>query len=70
MYRNSVDAFLQLLSPAVSRISAREGRMQDGIAYCIVQVSLAGGEEYRIEVHGSEAEELCRTAKESAPCVQ
>ena len=64
MYRNSVDAFRQLLSPTVSHISAKSGRMKNGISYCTVQVMLANGEEYRIEDYGPEAEELCRIARE------
>ncbi|MEW6605305.1 MAG: hypothetical protein AB1351_11550 [Thermoproteota archaeon] len=64
MYRNSVDAFTQLLSPAVNRISVKSGRMQNGIEHCVVQVMLAGGEEYRIEAYGEEAEELCKVARE------
>lgn len=59
-----MDAFLQLLSPNVSQISAKSGRMQNGIDYCIVQVLFATGEEYRVEAYDEEAEELCRTAKE------
>lgn len=71
MYSSSLDAFRQLLSPAVSRISAKSGRMQNGIEYCIVQVSLASGEEYRIEAYDGEAEELCRAAREqSVICVR
>jgi hypothetical protein len=64
LFNNSVDAFRQLLSPAVSRISAKSGRMQNGIEYCIVQVMLASGEEYRIEAYDGEAEELCKAARE------
>lgn len=64
MYRNSVDAFRQLLSPTVSRISAKNGRMQNGIAYCTVQVTLANGEEYRIEAYDEEAGELFKAASE------
>ena len=33
MYRNSADAFRQLLSPKVNEISAKAGCMQNGIAY-------------------------------------
>jgi len=51
LYRNSIDAFQHLLSPAVSQISAKSGRMQNGIAYCIVQVLFATGDEYRIEAY-------------------
>lgn len=71
MYRNSVDAFTQLLSskqagsmPGVSQISSSMGHMQNGIVYCIVQVVCNCGEEYRIEAYGEEAEELHRTARE------
>lgn len=64
MYRNSVDAFRHLLSPAVSQISAKSGHMQNGIEHCVVQVTFASGEEYRIEAYGEEAEELCKAARE------
>lgn len=73
MYRNSVDAFTQLLSskhtgsvPGVSEISSTMGRMQNGIVYCVVQVMCSCGEEYRIEAYGEEAEELYRTAREQS----
>ncbi len=66
MYRNSIDAFQQLLSPTVSRISAKTGLMQNGIAYCIVQVSFANGDEYRIEAYDEEAGELYRIAREQS----
>jgi hypothetical protein len=61
-----VDAFRQLLSLTVSRISARNGRMQNGIAYCTVQVTLANGEEYRIEAYDEEAGELFKAASEQS----
>ena len=64
MYRDSVDALRHVLSPAVSRIDTKSGRMQNGIEYCVVHVQLAGGEEYRIEAYDSEAAELCSAAKE------
>lgn len=64
MYRNSVDAFKQLLSPSVSQISTKIGSMQNGITYCIVQVMFANGDEYRIEAYDEEANELCMVAKE------
>jgi len=72
MYRNSVDAFTQLLSPTVSQITAKNGRMQNGIAYCTVQVMLASGEEYRIEAYDEEADELYRIAREQSAllCLQ
>lgn len=69
LYRDSVDAFRQLLlSPtaAVSRISAKSGRMQNGISYCVVQVLLASGEEYRIEAYDEEGGELYKIAKEQS----
>lgn len=59
-----MDAFRQLLSPTVSEISAKSGRMQNGITYCTVQVTLANSEEYRIEAYDEEAEELFKIAKE------
>jgi hypothetical protein len=69
VYRNSVDALQHLLSGEhrtsdVSRIDAKSASMQNGIAHCVVQVTLASGEEYRIEDYGEEAGELCRAAKE------
>jgi hypothetical protein len=69
VYRNSVDASRNLLSvehstSEVNQISAKSGSMQNGIAYCVVQVSFANGEEYRIEDYGGEAEELCKAARE------
>lgn len=73
MYRNSVDAFRQLLTSklegsvsGVSQISSSMGRMQNGIMYCVVQVMCNCGEEYRIEAYGGEAEELYRTAREQS----
>ena len=69
MYRNSLDAFQQLLSPAVSQISAKSGRMQNGIAYCIVQVLFASGDEYRIEAFDEEADELYRIAREKSSLI-
>jgi len=66
VYRNSIDAFRQLLSPAVRQISAKNGRMQNGISYCIVQVLLASGEEYRIEAYDEEADELYKAAEEQS----
>lgn len=66
MYRNSIDAFKQLLSPTVSQISAKSGRMQNGITYCIVQVLFANGDEYRIEAYDEEADELYRAAGEQS----
>ena len=64
MYRNSSDALMHLLSGSVRKIEARSGSMQNGIAFCAVQVTLASGEEYRIEDYGDEAEKLCRIARE------
>lgn len=73
MYRNSVDAFRQLLSskqvastPGVSQISSSMGRMQNGIMHCVVQIVCNCGEEYLIEAYGEEAEELHRTAREQS----
>jgi hypothetical protein len=57
---------MQLLSPTVSEISARSGRMQNGIMHCTVQVTLANGEEYRIEAYDEEAGELFKIAKEQS----
>jgi hypothetical protein len=66
VYSNSIDAFKQLLSPIVSQISAKSGRMQNGITYCIVQVLLANGDEYRLEAYEEEADELYRVAGEQS----
>jgi hypothetical protein len=73
MYRNSVDAFTQLLQtkqdasiPGVNNISSTKGCMKNGIVYCVVQVMCNCGEEYRIEAYGEEAEELYRTAREQS----
>lgn len=38
--------------------------MQNGIPYCVVQISFANGEEYRIEDYGEAAGELCKAARE------
>ena len=38
--------------------------MQNGIAYCVVQISFANGEEDCIEDYGEAAEELCKAARE------
>jgi hypothetical protein len=72
VYRSGVDAFRQLLSPKVNQITAKEGCMQNGIAYCTVQVLLANGEEYRIEAYDEEAGELYRAAREQSAllCLQ
>lgn len=69
MYRNSVDALRNLLSDEhrtseVNQISAKSGGMQNGIPYCVVQISFANGEEYRIEDYGEAAGELCKAARE------
>ena len=64
VYRDSLDALRQLLSLTVRQISANSGRKQNGIAYCVVQVLLANGEEYRIEAYDEEAAELCKVAEE------
>jgi hypothetical protein len=66
VYSSSIDAFKQLLSPTVSQISAKSGRMQNGITYCMVQVLLANGDEYRIEAYDEEADELYRVAGEQS----
>jgi len=70
LYHNSIEAFQHLLSPAVSQISAKSGRMQNGIAYCIVQVLFATGDEYRIEAYDEEADELYRIAKQQSSLVR
>jgi len=67
MYRDSVDALQQLMSSSVKQISAKSWRMRNGIEHCVVQVTLAGGEEYRIEAYGEEAEDLFKMAKKYLP---
>lgn len=75
MYRNSVDAFVQLTSArqgssivtattVITEISAKIGYLKNGIRHCSVQVAFASGDEYRIEALGEEAEALYREAKE------
>jgi hypothetical protein len=69
MYRNSVDALNELLGGRVSEgsvdsITPTIGLMKNGIIHCIVQVILSGGEEYRIEAYGEEAEQLWKAASE------
>lgn len=77
MYRNSVDAFVQLTSArqgssiatattVITEISAKIGYLKNGIRHCSVQVAFASGDEYRIEALGEEAEELYREAKEQS----
>jgi hypothetical protein len=48
---------------SVDSITPTIGLMNNGIIHCIVQVVLSGGEEYRIEAYGEEAEELWKEAK-------
>ncbi len=64
-----MDALRHLLSGEhrtsdVSQINAKSGSMQNGIAYCVVQISFANGEEYCIEDYGEAPEELCKAARE------
>ena len=77
MYRNSVDAFVQLTSArqgsstatattVITEISAKIGYLKNGIRHCSVQVAFASGDEYRIEALGEEAEALYREAKEQS----
>jgi hypothetical protein len=76
VYRNSVDAFTQLVSEgresvfhgtaSVAQISAKIGYMQNGIRYCSVQVTFNTGEEYRIDAYGEEADELYSKAREKS----
>ena len=77
MYRNSVDAFVQLMSArqrssiatattVITGISAKIGYLKNGIRHCSVQVAFASGDEYRIEALGEEAEALYREAKEQS----
>jgi hypothetical protein len=68
VYRNSVDALRNLLSvehstSEVNQISAKIWSMQNAIAYCVVQVSFANGEEYASR-NMEESEELCKAARE------
>jgi hypothetical protein len=77
MYRDSVDAFVQLTSArqgssiatattVITEISAKIGYLKNGIRHCTVQVAFASGDEYRIEALGEEAEALYREAKEQS----
>lgn len=77
MYRNSVDAFVQLTSArqgssiatattVITEISAKIGYLKNGIRHCSVQVAFASGDEYRIEALGEEAEALYREATEQS----
>jgi hypothetical protein len=77
MYRNSVDAFVQLTSArqgssiatattVITEISAKIGYLKNGIRHCSVQVAFDSGDEYRIEALGEEAEALYREAKEQS----
>jgi hypothetical protein len=77
MYRNSVDAFVQLTSArqgssiatattVITEISTKIGYLKNGIRHCSVQVAFASGDEYRIEALGEEAEALYREAKEQS----
>ena len=77
MYRNSVDAFVQLTSArqgssiatattVITEISANIRYLKNGIRHCSIQVAFASGDEYRIEALGEEAEALYREAKEQS----
>ena len=77
MYRNSVDAFVQLMyarqrssiataTTAITEVSAKIGYLKNGIRHCSVQVAFASGGEDRIEALGEEAEALYREAKEQS----
>jgi hypothetical protein len=66
VYRNSVEAFRQLLSPTVSHISTKTGHMQNGIKYCIVKVTFENSDEYQIEAYDKEADALYKIAKEQS----
>jgi hypothetical protein len=77
MYRDSVDAFVQLTSArqgssiatattVITEISAKIGYLKNGIRHCSVQVAFASGDEYCIEALGEEAEALYREAKEQS----
>ncbi|HEX2556916.1 MAG TPA: hypothetical protein VHK86_01215 [Nitrososphaera sp.] len=76
MYRNSIDAFMHLVSEeregvfrgtaSVTQISVKTGYMQNGIRYCSVQVTFNTGEEYRIDAYGEEADELYSKAREKS----
>jgi hypothetical protein len=59
IYRNSVDAFAQLVaSRHPSDISARLACLTNGIECCNVMVKFGGGAEYHVAAYGKEAEEL------------
>lgn len=69
MYHDSLEAFKQLISPAVSRISAKISHLRNGITHCVVQVSLMNGEEFMIEAYDEEADELYKEATEKAAVI-
>lgn len=77
MYRNSKDAFTQLLSSrhtsqiprvecVIISISARTGHMRNGIKYCSVQVTCSDSTEYLIQASEEEAEQLYRQAEKQS----
>lgn len=63
MYRDSVDAFVQLVSAGrASGITAKLGYLTNGIRYCSVRVEFDSGSEYYIEAYEQEAEDLYKEA--------
>ena len=69
MYRDSVDALKRLLSGVddedkplklaeIASISSTIRTLKNGIKHCCVQVLFEGGEEYKIDAFGEEADEL------------
>ncbi|MGH9991221.1 MAG: hypothetical protein ACREBU_05175 [Nitrososphaera sp.] len=75
MFRNSVDALMQLLASAggagappqpshVTSISSKIRILKNGIKHCSVQVLCGTKTGYHIEAFGEEAEDLHRKASE------
>lgn len=67
-YRNSIDALQDLVQPTSSQPSTRACRitklthdasqLENGIEYCLVEVTCDNGEQYGIQAFGEEALEL------------
>jgi hypothetical protein len=65
VYRNSVDAFIQVAGgreKSLSVISARLACTVNGIPCCNVSIKFDGGAEYHVVAYEGEAEELYREA--------
>jgi hypothetical protein len=79
MYRNSVDAFSNLLSglddegrkledPDISNISSTIKTLKNGIRHCCVQVLFKSGVEYRMDAFGDKADDLHLRARTHLMC--